>query len=167
MSAARTCHLAFGLRSPLPLSYKANLRQKLGIPVEIVHPTVVQVAMRIRAPGSQQLLERRLARQAERPHPQGIALARVARHAAVTMFDQVVCPPRERGIACSNVSADDANALPQYWQAKRSRRNTLKRVKARRRAADWYVRRATTDGSRISVYGLWAHASYSATTTVP
>src|SRR5262245_49645624 len=83
---------------------------------------------------------------------------------AVTMFDHVVRPPRERGITCSNVSADDANTLPQYWQVKRSRRNTLKRVNATRRAERWYLRSATTDGSRICVDGLRAHTSYSATT---
>ena len=50
------------------------------------------------------------------------------------MFDHVVVPPRERGMTCSNVSAEDANASPQYWHVKRSRRNTLKRVNATRRA---------------------------------
>lgn len=68
---------------------------------------------------------------------------------AVTMFDQVVWPPRERGMTCSNVSAEDGSASPQYWQVKRSRKNTLKRVNATRRAGRWYLRSATTDGSRI------------------
>ena len=63
---------------------------------------------------------------------------------AVTMFDHVVWPPRERGMTCSNVSAEEANASPQYWHVKRSRRNTLKRVKATRRGARWYLRSATT-----------------------
>src|SRR5262245_14236227 len=83
---------------------------------------------------------------------------------AVTMLDHVVCPPRERGMRCSNVSADAANASPQYWHVKRSRRNTLKRVNATRRAERWYLRSATTDGSRIRVEGLRAQMSYSATT---
>src|SRR5262245_7228753 len=80
------------------------------------------------------------------------------------MFDQVVWPPRERGVTCSTVSAEDANASPQYWHVKRSRRNTLKRVNATRRADRWYLRSATTDGRRMRVEGLRAHMSYSATT---
>src|SRR5512145_2376450 len=76
--------------------------------------------------------------------------------------DHVVCPPRERGIMCSNVSAEAANALPQYWHVKRSRRNTLKRVMATRRAERRYLRSATTNGSRICVDGLRAHMSYPA-----
>ena len=83
---------------------------------------------------------------------------------AVTMFDHVVCPPRDRGMTCSNVSAGDGNASAQYWHVKRSRRNTLKRVNATRRAERWYFRSATTDGSRSRVDGLRAHVSYSATT---
>src|SRR5262245_42422896 len=84
---------------------------------------------------------------------------------AVTMLDQVVRPPFERGITCSNVSCDDGNPSPQYWQVKRSRRNTLKRVKATRVRNGWYLRSATTDGRRILVDGLRAKASsYSATT---
>src|SRR5262245_22993256 len=83
---------------------------------------------------------------------------------AVTMLDQVVWPPRERGMTCSNVSAGEAKASPQYWHVKRSRRNTLKRVKATRRPTRWYLRSATTDGSRMRIDGLRAHVSYSATT---
>src|SRR5262245_29940269 len=83
---------------------------------------------------------------------------------AVTMFVQVVCPPRERGTTCSNVSAEDGDTSPQYWQVKRSRRNTLKRVNATRRAERWYFLSATTNGSLICVEGLRAHVSYSATT---
>ena len=67
-------------------------------------------------------------------------------------------------MTCSNVSAEDAKASPQYWHVKRSRRNTLKRVNATRRAVRWYLRSATTDGSRMRVDGLRAQASYSATT---
>src|SRR3977135_3699184 len=83
---------------------------------------------------------------------------------AVTMFDHVVWPPRERGMTCSNVSAEDGNASPQYWHVKRSRRNTLKRGNATRRAERGYFRSATTDGSRSRVDGLRAQVSYSATT---
>src|SRR5262249_8350983 len=83
---------------------------------------------------------------------------------AVTMFDQQVWPPRERGITCSKVRAQGANSSPQYWHVKRSRRNTLKRVNATRRAVGRYLRRATTDGSRILVEGLRTQVSYSATT---
>jgi hypothetical protein len=32
---------------------------------------------------------------------------------AVTMFDHVVRPPRERGTTCSNVSAEGAKVSPQ------------------------------------------------------
>jgi hypothetical protein len=49
----------------------------------------------------------------------------------------------------------------QYWQVKRSRRNTLNRVKAGRRAAGTYSFRAMTLGSRISKDGLWIIRSYS------
>jgi hypothetical protein len=45
----------------------------------------------------------------------------------VTMFSQVVRPPRERGMTWSKVSS---SPLPQYWQEKASRRNRLNRVKA-------------------------------------
>src|SRR5262249_5925406 len=82
---------------------------------------------------------------------------------AVTMFDQEVWPPRDRGITCSNVGAEDANVSPQYWHVNRSRRNTLNRVNATRRAAGRYLRSATTDGSRILVEGLRTQVSYSAT----
>src|SRR4051812_86675 len=75
---------------------------------------------------------------------------------AVTMLDHVVWPPCERGMTCSNVSAEDGNASPQYWQVNRSRRNTLNRVNATRRAERWYLRSATTDGSRSRVDGLRA-----------
>src|SRR6516225_10108383 len=70
---------AFGRRRSLPLSYETSGLEQ-GIPVEIVHPALVQIATRIRAPRRQQLLERRLARRTTRLHPQSIALARIARH---------------------------------------------------------------------------------------
>ena len=39
-------------------------------------------------------------------------------------------PPRERGTTWSKVSSGAGKASAQYWHSKRSRRNTLKRVKA-------------------------------------
>ena len=80
------------------------------------------------------------------------------------MLDQLVWPPRERGITCSNVSAEAGSTRAQYWHVKRSRRSTLKRVKATRRDCRRYLRSATTDGSRTCVDGLCTQASYSATT---
>ena len=49
----------------------------------------------------------------------------------------------------------------QYWQVKWSRRKTLNRVKAGRRAAGTYSLSAITLGSRISKDGLWIVRSYS------
>ena len=72
---------------------------------------------------------------------------------AVTTFSQLVRPPRERGITWSKVSSWVENSSPQYWQLKRSRRNTLKRVKAGRRAAGTYCFSEITLGSRISKVG--------------
>jgi len=46
---------------------------------------------------------------------------------AATTLCHVVWPPRERGNRWSKVNSSRA---PQYWQTKRSRRNTLNRVKA-------------------------------------
>ena len=46
---------------------------------------------------------------------------------AATTFSQVVAPPFDRGVTWSKVSS---SREPQYWQTNRSRRNTLKRVKA-------------------------------------
>ena len=53
---------------------------------------------------------------------------------AVTTFSHVVRPPRLRGITWSNVRSGVGNRSPQYWQWKASRRNTLNRVNAGRRA---------------------------------
>ena len=54
-------------------------------------------------------------------------LRRLQGEQAATTFSQVVCPPLERGITWSKVRSSRS---PQYWQVKRSRRKTLKRVKA-------------------------------------
>ncbi len=52
----------------------------------------------------------------------------------------------------------------QYWQAKASRRNTLKRVNAGRRAAGMYSFSAITLGNRIDIDGEWTAVSYSFST---
>ncbi len=46
---------------------------------------------------------------------------------AATTLSQVVWPPLERGMTWSKVRS---SRVPQYWQVNRSRRKTLKRVKA-------------------------------------
>src|SRR5260370_27658787 len=51
---------------------------------------------------------------------------------AVTTLNQAVRPPRDFGTTWSNVSSLVAKLPPQYWQWKRSRRKTLKLVKAGR-----------------------------------
>ncbi len=53
---------------------------------------------------------------------------------AVTTFSHVVRPPRQRGMTWSNVRSGVGSRSPQYWQWKASRRNTLNRVNAGRRA---------------------------------
>src|SRR5262245_28196857 len=83
---------------------------------------------------------------------------------AETILSPDVTPPFERGTTCSNVSCDDGNFSPQYWQRKRSRRNTLKRVNATRLGRGTYARIATTEGRRNSIEGLRTTLSYSATT---
>src|SRR5205807_1294886 len=80
---------------------------------------------------------------------------------AVTTFSQVVRPPRERGTTWSKVSSCEECGSLQYWQVKRSRRKTLKRVKAGRRAAWMYSLSAMTLGTRISKLGLRTVRSYS------
>src|SRR5512145_1143230 len=72
---------AFGRRCSDPLSYETMLGLELRIPIEIVHPALVQIAGRKRALGRQQLLERWFLRQAPRLDAQRVALARVARDA--------------------------------------------------------------------------------------
>jgi hypothetical protein len=74
---------------------------------------------------------------------------------AVTMLAQDVLPPRDLGTTWSNVSSCVACGLRQYWQANRSRRNTLKRVKGGRRSCGTYCLSATTLGRRNSQPGEW------------
>ena len=83
---------------------------------------------------------------------------------AVTTFCQLVRPPRDFGTTWSKVSSLVAKSPLQYWQVKRSRRKTLNRVKAGRRAAGTYSFSAITLGSRISKVGLWMMRSYCETT---
>src|SRR5262245_39060350 len=64
-----------------PLSYETKLRLELRVPVEVVHPALVQIAWRKRALGSQQILQRRLLRLPPRLDARRVALARVARDA--------------------------------------------------------------------------------------
>ena len=51
---------------------------------------------------------------------------------AATMLVHDVSPPFDFGTTCSKVSSLAGKASPQYWQVKRSRRKTLKRVNATR-----------------------------------
>src|SRR6185437_9881167 len=76
---------------------------------------------------------------------------RLQREHAATTFFQVVSPPFERGTTWSKVNSSSS---PQYWQVKRSRRKTLNRVKAGRRAVGMYSFSEMTLGSRISKDGL-------------
>src|ERR1043166_3345164 len=89
------------------------------------------------------------------PHSCGrkLALARLQQEQAVTTLVHIVRPPFERGTTWSNVSSCVGNGVPQYWQQNRSRRNTLKRVKAGWRAEGTYSLSAMTLGSRISNEG--------------
>src|SRR5262249_39845434 len=80
---------------------------------------------------------------------------------AVTTFSHVVRPPRERGMTWSKVSSGEVCGSWQYWQMKRSRRKTLNRVKAGRRAVGMYSLSAMTLGTRISKVGLRTVRSYS------
>src|ERR1700742_3043099 len=79
-------------------------------------------------------------------------LVRLQRAQAVTMFSQVVRPPRERGITWSKVSSEPE---PQYWQVKASRRNRLNRVKGGGRAWGTYCFSETTLGSFMAKDGEW------------
>src|SRR5215813_12086218 len=80
---------------------------------------------------------------------------------AVTTLLQAVRPPRDLGTTWSKVSSLVAKSPPQYWQLKRSRRKTLNRVNAGRRAAGTYSLSAMTLGRFISKLGLWILRSYS------
>ena len=79
-------------------------------------------------------------------------------------MSQVVRPPRLRGITWSKVRSWVGRFSPQYWHSKRSRRKTLKRVKAGRRAAGMYSFSAMTLGSRIDRVGECTSVSYSFST---
>src|SRR5438105_13571310 len=89
-----------------------------------------------------------------------LALRRLHGEQAATTLIQVVCPPRERGSRWSKVRS---SRELQYWQENRSRRNTLKRVKAGCVAGFTNVLSETTLGSFISRLGLWTARSYWAT----
>src|SRR5262245_51820028 len=80
---------------------------------------------------------------------------------AVTTLVQLVRPPRERGTTWSKVSSWVGKVSAQYWQRKRSRRNTLNRVKAGRRDCCTNSLSEMTEGSRILNDGLCTSFSYS------
>src|SRR6201995_870906 len=90
-----------------------------------------------------------------------LPLSRLHGLQAVTTLVHIVRPPRDFGTTWSKVSSLVAKSPPQYWQLKRSRRKTLNRVKAGRRAAGTYSLSAMTLGSFISKLGLWILRSYS------
>ena len=89
-----------------------------------------------------------------------LPLRRLQGEQAATTLSQVVCPPRERGSRWSKVRS---SRVPQYWQEKRSRRNTLNRVNAGWVAGFTKVLSETTLGSFISRLGLCTARSYWAT----
>ena len=115
------------------------LRIQLDVPVEIVAPGLVQVVRR-EGPAVERAAGAPWAPRAWpsgcMPHSCGrrLPLRRLQRVQAVTMLLQEVLPPRERGTTWSKVSSGAACGRRQYWQAKRSRRNTLNRVKGGRRS---------------------------------
>src|SRR5215475_3717625 len=90
-----------------------------------------------------------------------LPLSRLHGLQAVTTLVHIVRPPRDFGTTWSKVSSLVAKSPPQYWQLKRSRRNTLNRVNAGLRAAGTYSLSAMTLGSFISKLGLWILRSYS------
>src|SRR6185369_3502790 len=90
-----------------------------------------------------------------------LPLSRLHGLQAVTTLVQAVLPPRDLGTTWSKVSSLVAKSPLQYWQVKWSRRNTLNRVNAGRRAAGTYSLSAITLGSFISKLGLWILRSYS------
>ena len=109
----------------------ARLRLELGVPVEVVHPALVQVVRRELAPDVLQLLRGRRAACGAGSCPPASGscepFRRLQGPQEATTFSQVVRPPRERGTTWSKVRW---SRLPQYWQVNSSRRNRLKRVKA-------------------------------------
>ena len=111
---------------------RKGLRLQLGIPIEIIEPAFVQIVRREQPAVAVQVMHRRLERHLRGPHPCAsfgvrLPLRRLHGEQAATTLSQVVCPPRERGTMWSKVRSSRS---PQYWQEKRSRRNTLNRVKA-------------------------------------
>ena len=108
-----------------------SLSLQLDVPVEIVQPALVQVVGGKRRPWSwsSYMVGRRGWRRGCMAASRGVRppLARLQRAQAVTMFSQVVRPPRERGVTWSKVRSSPP---PQYWQVKASRRKRLNRVKA-------------------------------------
>src|SRR4051812_4098511 len=90
-----------------------------------------------------------------------LPLSRLHGLQAVTTLIQAVRPPRDFGTTWSKVSSLVAKSPPQYWQGKWSRRNTVNRVKAARRAAGTSSLSAITLGSFISQLGLGMMRSYS------
>src|ERR1700676_4958407 len=75
---------------------------------------------------------------------------------AVTMFSQVLRPPRERGVTWSKVRSSPE---PQYWQGKLLGRKTLNRVNAGGRSWATYCFSETTLGSGIWNDGEWINLS--------
>ena len=93
-----------------------------------------------------------------------LPLRRLQGPQAVQTLLQVVRPPRERGTTWSKVRSWVGRPSPQYWHSKRSRRNTLNRVKAGRRAAGMYSLSAMTLGRRIVRLVECTSVSYSFST---
>src|SRR3712207_5841122 len=93
-----------------------------------------------------------------------LPLRRLQGPQAVQTLFQVVRPPRERGTTWSKVRSWVGRPSPQYWHSKRSRRNTLNRVKAGFRAAGMYSFNAITEGRRMDRLGERTSVSYSFST---
>ena len=115
-----------------PRSADARLRLQHRVPVEIVEPALVQVVGREQPAVVVQVVHASARRApaaatSSRPWQALLPFFRLQGAQAATTFAQVVWPPRERGTTWSKVRSSSA---PQYWHWKRSRRNTLKRVKA-------------------------------------
>src|SRR5690349_19749449 len=100
------------------------------------------------------------------PHSRGSRLPFLRLHTpqAVQTLVHIVRPPRERGIRWSNVRCSAERCVAQYWQVNRSRRNTLNRVNAGRRACGTYSFSAITLGSFIAKDGECTTRSYSEST---
>src|SRR5262249_34493113 len=100
------------------------------------------------------------------PHSRGsrFPLRKLQVAQAVQTLVHIVRPPRERGIRWSKVRCSAERFDPQYWQGKRSRRNTLNRGKAGRRARGTKSLSAMTLGSLIAKDGECTTRSYSEST---